>query len=186
MITRILVITLLILSNVSCSNDINELNEESLHDYLIKENFSWIRLDEEHSFISNQNDTLSFEIVDEKNNQESGGSSVGAPTSFNYTTYFYKNSLMEESQPFLKLTTSSDNFAELTLCYLNGTFDLITENNLIKSPHFKFHKKYLNDVIIVRSKEIKDFCATKVWWSRSQGIVQFITTDGKQWIKIQD
>lgn len=181
---RIFIITSFILLNISCNNGNNKQKDNSLNEWMVKENLSWINLYEEHTYVSNKNDTLRFEIVNEEKWEEKGGSSVGAPSLINYTKFDYKNDVIEETQPFIHLTTNSDGFAELELYFLNGKFDLITENQLVKSTNFKLKNKFLNDVFIVRSKEIKDTCATQIWWSRSNGILKFITNDEKEWMKI--
>lgn len=187
---RIFILTLAVFFTFACNNQ-QKKKEESIHNWMIEDNFNWIQLYEEHLFISNHNDTLRFEVTNKSETQESGGSSVGAPEFFDYTIYEYQYNLVGKidstvgSKTFLKLTTSSDDYAELELYFLNGKFDLITENYLVKIPKFKYKKKSISDVNIVTNKEInKDCYATKIWWSRANGIVKFITIDNKIWEKI--
>lgn len=182
--SRIFIIISLLFLSISCYDGINDQKDISINESMIEENLSWINLYEEHTYVSNKNDTLRFEIINEEKWEEKGGSSVGAPSLINYTLFQYKKNELEEAQPFIQLTTNTDGFAELELYFLNGKFDLITENQLVKSSNFKFNNKILNDVFIVRSKEIKDTCATQVWWSRSNGIMKFITNDEKEWVKV--
>ncbi len=129
-------------------------------------------------------------MVEEYENTEISGNS----DYFSYTSYEYVSSWDSKRNKFLELHTSSDGWADLNLHFLNGRFDLLSSPSfnsndtsyLQKANNFSFNKEALNDVWFVKSKELNPGkSATVVWWSRSKGLVQFITNDKKTWKRVE-
>ena len=164
--------------NTSAPSDFEDLKQE---------NCDWIDTYTEYVFVSNKQDTLSFEIVNEDEGRESGGSSVGAPEYADYLNYDYRTNWKEESERFLHLYVTSDIYVELELHFLQGKFDLIDGNYLKQIPNFKYKNKPVKDVIKMKSRistAPSDSTAINVWYSRGKGILKFETADGKIWGKV--
>lgn len=182
--SKIIFVSIVVLfSVIACQT---EKKEESLQEFLEKR-IAWINTYETHYYLSNKNDTLSFKIVDVKEESGNGGSSVGAPDWYLSKEFYYRTSLEESSQSFIYYQLTTDDYAELHLTFLDSHFDLI-DSKCEKMPNYSYKNTILKDVFIpCKSGFEKDTTelVSKIWWSDSLGILKFTTSDGKSWDKIE-
>lgn len=185
-VIAIFLIPLLVL--VGCSTPV--ASEGPKEKEVKNQNFEWIKLDVPYVFVSNQKDTFSFKIVDELENTEMSGKA----DYFTYTKYKYIHSWSKKKQDFIEFHSSSDGWSDLSLSFLEGKFDVLTQASfdskdssfIQKASNLKLNQEVLKDVWYVKSKNpVTDSAASIVWWSRSKGLVRFSTGDKKVWSRLQ-
>lgn len=173
---------------LACSSPEHDAKKQE--DQVKNQNFEWIKLNQDYNFVSNQKDTFSFKIVDEYENTEMSGNA----DYFTYTKYKYKHSWSKKKMDFIEFHTSSDGWSDLSLQFLDGKFDVLTQASfdsndstyIQKASNLKLNDEVLKDVWYVKSKNtIADSTASVVWWSRSKGLVRFTTGDKKVWSRLK-